>query len=234
MLAAVTQNGDAIEYASEELKVDVEILLTAVTQNRLVLKSLPDDVIKIIEFMEESIKKNPNAVDHLKSQISTYIELAKNILTKYTEIELNEIELAAKLMNAFNNAEPTHVGYKVLFSVSVIVAVIAVVSASALVVNNAKFELVKNLLTKFKIPVNDSTKTVINSVLSGTTAIAGVGTVLLTVFEVKGKPNHNKLENNLDNIINNIHDKGMNKLSLATKELIKKEVKTGQAAKFSK
>jgi len=55
VMAAVTQNGWALKYASDDLKADKEVVMAAVTQNGSTL-----------DYASDSLKKDPEILRNIK------------------------------------------------------------------------------------------------------------------------------------------------------------------------
>jgi hypothetical protein len=52
VMTAVTQNGNALEYSGKDLKKDLEVVMTAVTQNGRAFQYADKDLKKDIEFFK--------------------------------------------------------------------------------------------------------------------------------------------------------------------------------------
>ena len=66
LLEAVTQNGIALVYASEKLKGDRELVLAAVKQNDSALEYASEELRADLNFIKEVIKQNPKLAENLK------------------------------------------------------------------------------------------------------------------------------------------------------------------------
>ena len=62
VLAAVRQNGRALEFASEDFRADSEVVLSAVKQKGGALRCASEDLRKDKEVVLEAIKQNGNAL----------------------------------------------------------------------------------------------------------------------------------------------------------------------------
>jgi hypothetical protein len=94
VLAAVTQNGSALQYASDELKNNFEIVLAAVRQNGLSIYFASDELQNNITIIINAIAQDVDAVWDLEFELyvlfQTIIENAETNNIKYFYEKIND------------------------------------------------------------------------------------------------------------------------------------------------
>uniref|UniRef100_A0A7S3Q607 DUF4116 domain-containing protein n=2 Tax=Chaetoceros debilis TaxID=122233 RepID=A0A7S3Q607_9STRA len=69
VMAAVTQDGGALEYATEKLKGDREVVLAAVTQNGRALKYAAEELKGDREFMLAAVTQDVRALEYAAEEL---------------------------------------------------------------------------------------------------------------------------------------------------------------------
>jgi len=69
VLAAVTQNGRALKYASEELKGDREVVLLAVTQDGFMLYHASEELKRDREVVLAALAQHELALDFVSAEL---------------------------------------------------------------------------------------------------------------------------------------------------------------------
>jgi len=86
-LAAVSKDGSYIQFPSEEMKNDEEIVLAAVTQNGTSIKYIPEKLKDKHKIVLAAINQNPLAYefvpDTLKSDKNTILYLIQGLVDSY-------------------------------------------------------------------------------------------------------------------------------------------------------
>jgi predicted RNA-binding protein (virulence factor B family) len=106
-LKAVKQNGDSLQYASEELKNDKEVVLEAVKQYGRSLLYASEELKNDKEFVLEVVKQNGDSLEYASEELKNdkevlwiskgYFKFIKSIKTfdlnfKFSKKQLDEIE----------------------------------------------------------------------------------------------------------------------------------------------
>jgi hypothetical protein len=92
VLAAVRQNGEALQHAPESLQADREVVLEAFRQNGEALKYADEELLADREFVLEAVKENAEVFEYAAKELQKDKKL-KKIVAGYAKAQKLASEL---------------------------------------------------------------------------------------------------------------------------------------------
>ena len=98
VLAAVKQNGRALEDAHDDLKKDKEVVMAAVKQNGGALEDAHDDLKRDMEVALQAVKQDILALEHTPLDINSFLELSRTVASGYFILRLGNQSLFTQFL----------------------------------------------------------------------------------------------------------------------------------------